>query len=94
MNGVPKYDELMSLADLEVLAEGEGEREALLSDESELVRSSRLDLGRGESDFGESGIESGDAWSKYGVVQALYDVPFYLVLSRQTCLLSYAKSPL
>jgi hypothetical protein len=60
---VPKYVEFMSWADLEGLRVGDGDREALLSGESELADSRwcRLDLGRGESDFGESGMDSGDA---------------------------------
>jgi len=54
----------MSLADLDGLA-GDGERDGLLSEDSEVARSRwgcRLDLGRGESDFGESGMDSGEAW--------------------------------
>lgn len=54
----------MSLADLDGFAEGDGERDGLLSEDSEVARSRwgcRLDLGRGESDFGESGMDSGEA---------------------------------
>lgn len=54
----------MSLADLEGLAEGDGEREALLSDDSEFADPRcrfRAELGRGDSGIGESGMESGDA---------------------------------
>jgi hypothetical protein len=39
VKGVPKYDELMSLADLDGLAEGDGERDTLLSEDSEVARS-------------------------------------------------------
>jgi hypothetical protein len=54
----------MSLADLDGFAEGDGERDGLLREDSEVARSRwgcRLDLGRGESDFGESGMDSGEA---------------------------------
>jgi hypothetical protein len=39
VKGVPKYEELMSLADLDGLAEGDGERDGLLSEDSEVARS-------------------------------------------------------
>lgn len=52
----------MSWADLDGLAEGEGERDGVLRGERELACTCRLDLGNGESALGESGIDSGEAY--------------------------------
>lgn len=63
VNGGPKYDELISCADLE--GWGEAERDGLLSGDAEVSGSRRRrDFGTGDRDLGELGREGDGFWSE------------------------------